>query len=319
MIYLYNIYDMTKYWAPPFNNLLYGLSIFFKEKNILCDYLNNNVPVKNDIVIVISGVIPSEFSQKYNCKLIIINSESIALKSTLKYFNRSQKCLNSYINNPNLVEIWDYSLKNVNQFKPITSIPCYYVPITYLPSFENIFNNKRDKIYDIFLFGGMSQRRKKIIDELKKKGLNVLAKTCNRHTEFIDMVNKTKIVLIIHHYEDDLCIDYYRLFSLISSKIFTISEMPTNDQMDVTMNRLIFSDYNSLINTCVHYLNKTQKNRDKISEDLYNWWKTTHHMNKYIPMNNIISKDKMYCKCGLGFRKHYYFKSHIAICLKNNK
>ena len=174
MIYIYNNYDTNKYWSPPFNNFLEGLNILFKEKNIFCNYLNNNIPVKNDIIIAISATLIkiNEFSQKYNCKLIIINSESIALQSNSNEIEKSQKYLNNYINNPNLIEIWDYSLKNINKFKTITSIPCYNVPITYLPSFENIYNNKIKKIYDIFLFGGMSQRRIKIINKLKKKRIN---------------------------------------------------------------------------------------------------------------------------------------------------
>ena len=59
MIYLYNIYNRSQYWSPPFNNFLKGLKILFKEKNILCDYLlySINTPVKNDIIIAISGTI----------------------------------------------------------------------------------------------------------------------------------------------------------------------------------------------------------------------------------------------------------------------
>lgn len=44
MIYLYNIYDTNNYSPLPFNNFLKGLNMVFKEKNILCDYLNNNIP-----------------------------------------------------------------------------------------------------------------------------------------------------------------------------------------------------------------------------------------------------------------------------------
>ena len=54
--------------------------------------------------------------------------------------------------------------------------------------------------------------------------------------------------------------------------------------------------------------------------------KQSSYINSYIKSildilstNNIVSKDKMYCDCGLGFRKYYDFKNHIAICSEYNK
>ena len=154
-----------------FINLLDGLKIYFNKKGLLCEYIDGNIPSKNDLIIAISGTLSSISDVVINkCKLIIINSECVNLSNNYK--EKSKSYMSRYINYSNLIQIWDYSLKNINFLKKITSVPCYYVPITYLPSFENIYNNNTKNKYDILLFGcsAASKRRMLIKDKLKKKG-----------------------------------------------------------------------------------------------------------------------------------------------------
>jgi len=85
MIYLYNHYTNNKYWSSPFNNILNALYILFNQNNVKCSYLNDNISGKNDIIIVISGIINDKFPlQNIDGKFIIINSESISLTGKIK-------------------------------------------------------------------------------------------------------------------------------------------------------------------------------------------------------------------------------------------
>ena len=52
MIYLYNKYDTSKYWAPPFNNLLHGLSLYFKEKNISNEITKYQIKVTVNVKLI---------------------------------------------------------------------------------------------------------------------------------------------------------------------------------------------------------------------------------------------------------------------------
>ena len=198
MIYLYNKYDINKYWAPPFNNVLHGLKIYFNNSRLACDYINDKIPSKNDLLIAISATIngPS-FRKKLinNCRLIVLNSECVNIKDSRSMkIQRSKKYMNRYINYSNLIQIWDYSLKNINFLKKITSVPCYYVPITYLQYFENIYNNKTKKEYDILLFGCTGKGRRLLIKEkLIKKGFKVIFSTWEDPNKLKDHVNKAKI------------------------------------------------------------------------------------------------------------------------------
>ena len=283
MIYLYddNKSNGRKNLTPSyitFNNFNNALFNIFKRNNIDCQYLSNNILTHKDILIAISAMyLSNDNIKKSNCKIIIINSEKVMINSN--------SYIEKYINNPKVIEIWDYQKKNIKNFKTITSIPCYYVPITYDPFFETIYNfdNKIKKDIDIAFFGSTKRgRRRIIVSELEKKYVVWWGNTSS-NKELEHILNRSKIVIIIHYYQDDLCIDYHRLFSLISNKVFVINEKPTDDSMDNNMDKLIFASYNNFIKTCDKYLAMTQKERDKITEDTYQWWKTEHKFVDKIP------------------------------------
>jgi len=202
--------------------------------------------------------------------------------------------MSKYIDNPNIIEVWDYSKKNMNEYKKHIQIPCYYVPITYHPSFENIYNftPNTPKDIDLAFFGCVRAGRRQIMIDLLKKKFNVWSGSVAGNNRLSKILNRSKIVIIIHFYEDDLCIDYYRLFSLISNKIFTIHEMPSDDQMDNSMNKLIFAKYDKFVETCEYYLSMTQEQRDKISEDTYQWWKINNKLTDKIP-KTIFNINKL--------------------------
>ena len=282
MFYLFNGYEKDKYWAEPFNNLLKCLFLIFKKKNINCNFTEGGQINDDDIIIIISGVIDYVKNNFSKNKIIIINSESICLGV------KSLPYLNSYINNPNLLEVWDYSKKNINKFKQITDIKVHYFPLTYHSYFESMYNldlNKKKDI-DICLYGCQGpkdSRRSIILDKFRKDKYNVFAGSVENNIELGKILSRSKIVIIIHYYKDDLCIDYYRLYGLLSNKIFTIHEKPSDDQMEESMNKILFVDYDNLFETCKKYLEMSQDDRDKITVNIFNWWKEVHPIEKYIP------------------------------------
>ena len=286
IVYLYNYFSKNKHWSATFINLLKTFLDIFTRNGIICKYLtDDDTPNENDILIAISGIINNNNNNinVYKCKIIIVNSESI---SNTKKSNHYTKL---YINNPNIniLEIWDYSKRNVNNLKKIISIPCYYVPITYDHCFEQIFdfNDNIKKDIDIAFYGeitGEDNRRLILLNKLKEK-YNIWYGNTENKDILTNILNRSKIVIIIHFYKNDLCIDYYRLYSLISNKVFVIHEMPSSDQIDNNMNKLLFVEYDKIIETCDKYLSMTQKNRNRIVTSIYRWWKTEHKFVDKIP------------------------------------
>ena len=73
---------------------------------------------------------------------------------------------------------------------------------------------------------------------------------------------------------------------------------------------------------------KNREKVDKIRENGYYFVRKYHTRNERFnkldkiinfDLNKQLIKNKMYCVCGLGFRKYHYFKSHLAICSQFNK
>jgi hypothetical protein len=73
---------------------------------------------------------------------------------------------------------------------------------------------------------------------------------------------------------------------LISNKIFFIHETALTEP-NHNFDKIIFSDYDKLLETCEKYLKISQEERDKIAENQYQWWKTKHSMEKYLPLDKI--------------------------------
>lgn len=136
------------------------------------------------------------------------------------------------------------------------------------------------------------------MNPLKALRYNIWVGCSTGNENLAKILNRSKIVIIVHYYEDDLCIDYYRLCSLISNKIFTIHEKPSDDQLDPKMNKLLFVDYDNLVDSCSKDLSLTQQERDDITLDIYEWWKKNHLFSNYIPKipyslpNNNLELDK---------------------------
>jgi hypothetical protein len=287
-ILIFNEFNHAASWSRPFIDFINFLVIYFKSKNINVELSDSNKNYDKDyIVFGISGILRnSHFKRFFQHKMIIYNSESLLINETHR--NRYM----DWWGGRDIIQLWDYSKQNIDFLKKKNiNVPLYYVPITYHASFESInkIDNSILKQYDICFFGSINSRRDKIIQLLKKKGYSIWCGSIKSKTELEEITNKSKIVIIIHCYENDLCIDYFRLYSLLSNKNFVIHETPSDNQIDNNMNRLIYAKYDTFVETCEKYLSKTQKERDQIVNDIYDWWKNEHPIEKYIPEvpNNI--------------------------------
>ena len=77
--------------------------------------------------------------------------------------------------------MWEYSSENITFFNKINQkldkkINCKYVPLCYSDYLTQIPINEhknKDKDIDILFFGSLNNRRKKILNKLKQKNLNI--------------------------------------------------------------------------------------------------------------------------------------------------
>ena len=96
----------------------------------------------------------------------------------------------------------------------------YHLPISYSETFENIFDNTEvNKPIDVLFYGYLNERRLAIAEDLKKYNLNLVFTTFPNNDELLHHIKHSKIILIIHFYEECFCINHYRINFLLSNKI----------------------------------------------------------------------------------------------------
>ena len=300
MIYIL-IPDINNSWEMPFNfigNAISNILTTHKINHTIINTvnkirdLNDKILNENDLLLIFQpyfGDNRSFFLFEISCKIILINSESIYVRGYIK----------DDITNENIVEIWDYTNKNIDILKQIKS-NIHYIPITYHSSFETNYNNilsKKQmsfiKNIDFLIYGSINDRRQKIISELKTLGYNVITLETLDIGELIETIERTKIVIAIRYYSMDLSIDYYRLYLLISNKVFVIHETPEDKFLDKDFDKLIFSDYDNFIADCVKYINMSQESRNQIANSQYNWWKKKHPFKNKIPLDTLLKYNDL--------------------------
>jgi hypothetical protein len=250
----------------------------FKSNIILSSSTEIAKLCENTIVLIYPHLF--NLLKNIQCKIILYNSECLIVD-----VNKNIPILS---NDVRVKMVWDYTYKNIkhNLIKH-TFVPPVYAPIKLytLPS-----NNKD---IDILFYGASSSsrhfRRYNILQKFKNyKNLNKnihWVETFNNLNDKINCISRAKIVLIIHTYEPDLPIDYFRMNELILQKQFFIAETPQIEDIEL-YNRykehIIFTEYNNIIETCLNYLEKTQADRDYIANNIYNFFKQEEQIEKYI-------------------------------------
>lgn len=288
-IYIYhNDSDFKTYWFLAFYLYFKSIHEILVSNGIPCEIINDTSLLNEDDILVLFPPWKSNFDV-HNCKykIIFINSEPLYVK---KYEH-----LKEIINCSSVIFWGDYTNRNLNALynisKPLKNIPFFWSPFCefHFNSFiksNNIENEKKD--IDVLFYGGINNRRRKILSELINKGLKVVS-TTQKFDNIYKMMNRSKLVIVIHFYDEDTPVDYYRIAPLISNKIFFIHEEIQEEDINLNNEKIIFSKYKCLVEDCVKYLNMTQKERDNISTKCYNFYKLNNHFEKSIPIELIKS------------------------------
>tara|TARA_B100001094_G_C18132183_1_gene772898 strand:+ start:386 stop:1270 length:885 start_codon:yes stop_codon:yes gene_type:complete len=288
---IYILYDVSEIDIPWFNCFrLAFISIYnnLLKNNIECSIIEYNEYYrninKNDIIILFSPWF--RFYNRIN-KFILYNSESL-------YVDKNKYFLNLYFEDN--VLLWlDYSFKNLNLIQSeisekISKIEKKYhhLTLSYSITLENLIIHDNNKKIDILFFGSLNKRRLAIKEELEKYSLNVVFGEFTDYNKLYEAISNSKIILVIHYYDEDLVIDHFRINILLSNKIFIIhEEIQKNEDYDDFRDNLIFSKYEEIVSNCLRYLNLSEEDRQLITDNIYNWYKNNHNIENYLPIDDI--------------------------------
>jgi len=299
-IQYYIINNFAKFYLPY---LLFReiLTKVIKEKfNIVVEYVYKFELLKNDSkTIIITNLNSIDESilntlSSYNSIKILINTEYYENFSTSKYLE--------FINNKPKFYLFEYNILNINYLKKSKkNISYHFIPLCYNSYLEEFYSTHvvkkkiAEKDIDILFLGTLNNRRKNIINNLQTK-YNVYVRYLfgeNRNTELCELIERSKIVLNVLYYHQNIVFDYYRNSFILSTRTLLITEKSINKDYNIEdgllqlENNIINVEYDKLIETVDKYM--------KVSEVEYN---------KLVDIqNNSLKQYKMDDKITNFFKK----------------
>jgi len=151
--------------------------------------------------------------------------------------------------------VLDYQARNVEYLRSL-GIEAVHMPYGYHPSMWRPAHAVKD--IDVLFFGSLlSDRRKRILDELAVAGVKVTAATDCYGADLDKMVARSKIVLNIHRM-DHLPLEVVRLNYLLANGAFVISERGWDESDNVTYSPgLVYAAPDDVVPACRYFLKNT--------------------------------------------------------------
>lgn len=145
--------------------------------------------------------------------------------------------------------VWDYSERNALRLRELGVPDVRHVPVGYVPELVRIQPVVED--IDVLFYGSLNERRLYVLDQLKRRGLNVVdlfgvyGQTRDR------MIARAKIVLNVHFYESKI-FEIVRVSYLLSNSKAVVCECGSETEIDVHLRDAVYcADYAKLSDACV--------------------------------------------------------------------
>lgn len=140
-------------------------------------------------------------------------------------------------------EVWDYSKANVAWWRK-HGVLAKHVEVGYVPELARI--PQADEDIDVLFYGAAHPRRRQILNELRERGLNVVAKFGVYGAERDVLIARSKVVLNVHYYEPGQ-FEISRVSYLLANKKCVVSETGIDDEYHAGV---MFAEYAKLVDAC---------------------------------------------------------------------
>ncbi len=230
--------------SRAFNELALGLNCAFRALGYEAPIVRSLEQITEYPIILGCNLIPAKDLERLPRTSIIYNLEQILVGSTW--------ITEAYLNLLRGYEVWDYSMRNIEELSKlgISSVKC--CKIGYVPELSRIKPAPMD--IDILWYGSLNERRSRILQELHNRGCTVKALFGVYGDERDAFIARSKIVLNIHFFESKI-IEIGRIYYLLANKRFVISEKGNDRELeDPIRDSLVFADYDDLVPECIRYL-----------------------------------------------------------------
>jgi glycosyltransferase involved in cell wall biosynthesis len=163
-------------------------------------------------------------------------------------------------------QIFEYSPSNMQTLKHLGfADKCLYLPPSFHRSLE-VFHPSPSPTIDVLMVGSYSERRNRIVDQLRQRGLSVVHAFNVYGEELINYMKQTKIVLNIHWADQVNALETMRISFALANRCFVISEVGDHNPYG---SGVVFVDYDVLVATCLEYLGPSADKRTSIATEGY--------------------------------------------------
>lgn len=156
---------------------------------------------------------------------------------------------------------WDYSRENLRVLAKENNLRGEHVPIGYVDGWRPP-RGAADKDIDVVFFGSTHGRRERIFAELRARGFRVVVETQAFGKQRDALIRRAKLALNIHFYAPCL-LETARINSLLLEGSLVVSERDERDEApnELYKDAVVFSTYESLVDTCTTWLAKSEAER----------------------------------------------------------
>ena len=174
-------------------------------------------------------------------KIIIYNMEQVSPE--VPWFNLS------YFHQLMNTHVWDYNQRNIDALKAAGVPNIQLVPLGYCPELSEIADPNLptttpiEQDIDVLFYGSISPRRKRTLDGIRARGLNVMStENCQMlGSERTALIARAKVVLNVHYYETVGIFEIVRVSYLLANRKAVVSELSPHTDIDPDIKEAIVS------------------------------------------------------------------------------
>lgn len=169
---------------------------------------------------------------------------------------------NEYTNILRRFSVWDFSESNSLFLSDMISRKVHYLRLFYVNGLSRIIDTSQD--IDVLFYGSFNDRRSKILDEMRARGLRVEA-VYNVFGDQLDrLIARSKVILNLHFYASGQ-FEIIRVFDLLANKRAVVSEVNSGELVDADLaSAFVAATYENLVDATEALVNDPDR-RHKVA------------------------------------------------------
>jgi len=278
------------------------LSHYYKDDtSVSVSYVNDLTELSKDSIILLNMYDLTLWERSEETRHLLTTSAStFIIVNTEHWETRGAKEVFELITNKKLsnVILIEYNIINqrniASQYPSINSL---FLPLIYNKSLENYYRtyvvNKiswQDKDIDVLFYGGLNDRRRKVIDKLTNHKLHIVdSHNGVSNMELCNLIERSKIVINVLYYDFNIIFDYYRNTMLLANNALLITETPQeiDDNIEYWLEDMnscmVTTSYDNLVECVELYLAKETSEINDVLQRQHHWFKQTDMADILVP------------------------------------